>query len=178
MSRRPLAPGSTCREQALEDCPRYVPRTLEAWIASPELRLAAYGYTCRMINIDAILDRAMREGVQPDDATSGASTYRRTLERVREASAINRRWAGAEATRNLVVLARLEVKYRQLAEPRSEPGVDAALEILEPRHRSGIVERQELRRPHARHLLDRIDPVIGVGEPAPRQAASRTPADA
>ena len=113
----PLLLAAPAGAQALEDCPRYVPRTLEAWIASPEPRLAAYGYTCRMINIDATLDRAMREGVQPDDATSWASTYRRTLERVREASALNRRWAGAEATRNLVVLARLELKYRRLAEP-------------------------------------------------------------
>ena len=103
--------------QALEDCPRYVPSTLETWIASPEQRLAAYGYTCRMINVDAPLDRATREGVQPDDATNWANTYRRMLERVREASTLNRRWAGAEATRNLAVLARLEVKYRRLAEP-------------------------------------------------------------
>jgi hypothetical protein len=102
--------------QALEDCPHYVPNTLEAWIASPEARLAAYGYTCRMINIDATLDRAMSEGVQPDDIATWADTYRRTLARIREAAAVNRRWAGAEATRNLAVLARLEVKYRKLAE--------------------------------------------------------------
>ena len=103
--------------QALEDCPHYVPSTLEAWIASPDLRIAAYGYTCRMINIDTTLDQARREGLQPDDAQTWADTYRRTLERVREASAVNRRWRGAEATRNLAVLTRLEVKYRRLAEP-------------------------------------------------------------
>ena len=102
--------------QALEDCPHYVPSTLEAWIASPDLRIVAYGYTCRMINIDATLDRAMREGVQSDDGTTWADTYRRTLARIREAAAVNRRWAGAEATRNLAVLTRLEVKYRRLAE--------------------------------------------------------------
>ena len=102
--------------QALEDCPRYVPSTLETWIASPELRLAGYGYTCRMINVDATLDRATREGVQPDDAATWVEAYRRTLECIREAAAVNRRWAGAEATRNLAVLARLEVKYRRLAE--------------------------------------------------------------
>lgn len=107
------APASA---QALEDCPRYVPSTLESWIASSEQRLAAYGYTCRMINVDTTLDRATREGVQPDDAATWAETYRRTLERIREAAAVNRRWAGAEATRNLAVLARLEVKYRRLAE--------------------------------------------------------------
>lgn len=102
--------------QALEDCPRYVPSTLEGWIASPEPRLAAYGYTCRMINIDATLDRALREGVQTDDKATWTETYRRTLERVREAAAVNRSWAGADATRNLAVLTRLEVKYRRLAE--------------------------------------------------------------
>ncbi len=103
--------------QALEDCPRYVPATLETWIASPDLKLAAYGYTCRMINIDTTLSQAMREGVQASDSATWLETYRRTLERVREASAINRRWAGPEATRNLAVLPRLEVKYRRLAEP-------------------------------------------------------------
>lgn len=103
--------------QALEDCPRYVPTTLEAWIASPDLKLAAYGYTCRMVNIDTTLSQAMREGVQANDRATWIETYRRTLERVREASALNRRWAGAEATRNLAVLTRLEVKYRRLAEP-------------------------------------------------------------
>ena len=103
--------------QALEDCPRYVPATLETWIASSDLKLAAYGYTCRMINIDATLSQATREGVQSDDRATWHETYRRTLERVREASALNRRWAGPEATRNLAVLTRLEVKYRRLAAP-------------------------------------------------------------
>lgn len=102
--------------QALEDCPHYVPSTLEAWIASPDLRIAAYGYTCRVINIDATLDRALREGVQSDDDATWADTYRRTLARIREAAAVNRHWAGADATRNLAVLTRLEVKYRRLAE--------------------------------------------------------------
>ncbi len=83
----------------------------------PDLKLAAYGYTCRMINIDTTLSQAMREGVQANERTTWTETYRRTLERVREASAVNRRWAGAEATRNLAVLTRLEVKYRRLAEP-------------------------------------------------------------
>ena len=103
--------------QALEDCPHYVPSTLEAWIASSDLRVAAYGYTCRMINLDAGLDQARREGLQSDDAATWTETYRRMLGRIREASALNRRWAGAEATRNLAVLTRLEVKYRRLAEP-------------------------------------------------------------
>lgn len=102
--------------QALEDCPLYAPSTLEAWIASPDLKVAAYGYTCRMINIDATLSQATREGTQQGDRTVWMETYRRTLERIREASAVNRRWAGAEATRNLAVLTRLEVKYRRLAE--------------------------------------------------------------
>ena len=101
---------------ALEDCPLYAPSTLEAWIASPDLKVAAYGYTCRMINIDATLSQAAREGTQQDDRTAWTETYRRALERIREASAVNRRWAGAEATRNLAVLTRLEVKYRRLAE--------------------------------------------------------------
>lgn len=112
-----LASATPAAAQALEDCPRYVPSTLEAWIASSDLRLAAYGYTCRMINIDTTLSQAMREGVQSSDGMAWIDTYRRTLERVREASAVNRRWAGAEATRNLAVLTRLEVKYRRLAEP-------------------------------------------------------------
>lgn len=103
--------------QALEDCSRYVPSTLEAWIASPDPKLAAYGYTCRMINIDTTLSQAKREGVQASDGATWTETYRRTLERVREASALNRRWAGPEATRNLAVLTRLEAKYRKLAEP-------------------------------------------------------------
>lgn len=103
--------------QALEDRPKYVPSTLEAWITSSDLRIAAYGYTCRMINIDAVLSRARREGIQSSDTTTWTDTYRRTLERIREASAVNRRWAGPEATRNLAVLTRLEVKYRRLAEP-------------------------------------------------------------
>lgn len=102
--------------QALEDCPLYAPSTLEAWIASPDLKVVAYGYTCRMINIDATLSQATREGTQQDDRTAWTETYRRTLERIREASAVNRRWAGAEAARNLAVLTRLEVKYRRLAE--------------------------------------------------------------
>lgn len=102
--------------QALEDCPLYAPSTLEAWITSPDLKVAAYGYTCRMINIDATLSQATREGMQQGDRTAWTETYRRTLERIREASAVNRRWAGAEATRNLAVLTRLEVKYRRLAE--------------------------------------------------------------
>lgn len=102
--------------QALEDCPRYLPATLETWIASSDLKLAAYGYTCRMINIDATLSQAKREGVQSDDRATWLETYRRTLERVREASALNRRWAGAEATRNLAVLTHLEAKYRRLSE--------------------------------------------------------------
>ncbi|MCC8428475.1 hypothetical protein LJ725_05830 [Reyranella aquatilis] len=112
-----MAFATPAAAQALEDCPRYVPITLEAWIASPDLKLAAYGYTCRMINIDTTLSQAMREGVQASDSATWLETYRRTLERVREASAINRRWAGPEATRNLAVLTRLEVKYRRLAEP-------------------------------------------------------------
>ena len=101
--------------QALEDCGRYAPSTLEVWISSSDLKLAAYGYTCRMINIDATLSQAMHEGVQAGDSMTWMETYRRTLERVREASALNRRWAGPEATRNLAVLTRLEVKYRRLA---------------------------------------------------------------
>lgn len=112
-----LAFATPAASQALEDCPSYVPSILETWIASPDLRLAAYGYTCRMINIDRTLSQARREGVQANDSTTWIETYRRTLERVREASAVNRRWAGAEATRNLAVLTRLEVKYRRLAEP-------------------------------------------------------------
>ncbi len=103
--------------QALEDCPHYVPSTLETWIASSDLRVAAYGYTCRMINIDAVLSRARREGVQSYDAATWIDTYHRTLDRIREASALNRRWAGPDASRNLAALARLEVKYRRLAEP-------------------------------------------------------------
>ena len=102
--------------QALEDCPLYAPSTLESWITSPDLKVAAYGYTCRMINIDATLSQATREGTQQGDRTAWTETYRRTLERIREASAVNRRRAGAEATRNLAVLTRLEVKYRRLAE--------------------------------------------------------------
>lgn len=112
-----MAVAMPAAAQALEDCPRYVPRTLEAWIASPDLKLAAYGYTCRMINIDTTLSQAMREGVQASDSATWLETFRLTLERVREASALNRRWAGPEATRNLAVLTRLEVKYRRLAEP-------------------------------------------------------------
>lgn len=112
-----LAFATPVAAQALEDCPRYVPSTLEAWIASADIKLAAYGYTCRMINIDTTLSQAMREGVQANDGATWIETYRRTLERVREASAVNRRWAGAEATRNLAALTRLEVKYRRLAEP-------------------------------------------------------------
>lgn len=103
--------------QSLEDCSHYVPSTLESWITSSDLRIAAYGYTCRMINIDALLSRARREGVQSDDAATWIDTYRRTLDRIREASALNRRWAGPDASRNLAALARLEVKYRRLTEP-------------------------------------------------------------
>lgn len=112
-----LACAKPAVAQALEDCPHYVPSTLEAWIASSDLKLAAYGYTCRMINIDQALSQAMREGVQANDSIVWTEAFRLTLERVREASAVNRRWAGAEATRNLAVLTRLELKYRRLAEP-------------------------------------------------------------
>lgn len=65
-----MAFATPAAAQALEDCPRYVPRTLEAWIASPDLKLAAYGYTCRMINIDTTLSQAMREGVQASDSAT------------------------------------------------------------------------------------------------------------
>jgi hypothetical protein len=112
-----IAPDAVAQTLSLEDCGRYVPSTLESWIASPDLKIAAYGYTCRMINIDAALTRAKAEGLQPDEAETWAAAYRRTLERTREAAALNRRWAGPEATRNLAVLSRLEVKYRRLAEP-------------------------------------------------------------
>ncbi len=71
--------------QALEDCSHYVPSTLEAWIASSDLRVAAYGYTCRMINIDVVLSQARREGLQSDDAATWTDAYRRMLERIREA---------------------------------------------------------------------------------------------
>ncbi len=80
--------ASPAGAQALEDCPNYVPSTLEGWIVSPDQRLAVYGYTCRMINIDVTLDRATREGMQPDDTARWAETYRRTLTRIREASAL------------------------------------------------------------------------------------------
>jgi hypothetical protein len=101
---------------ALEDCPRYAPSTLEAWIASPDLTLSAQGYTCRVINIDAALTRARNEGLQPDEAATWTDAYSRTLDRIREAAAFNRRWATPEAMRNLALLTRLEVKYRKLAD--------------------------------------------------------------
>src|ERR1700757_5113017 len=51
-----------------------------------------------------------------------------------------------------------------------ETGIHPALEVLERRHGTRVVERQQLRGPHAGHPLHRIDPVIGVGEPAPGEA--------
>jgi len=96
---------------ALEDCPRYAPSTLENWIVSSELSVAAQAYVCRVINIDAALMQARNEGTPPD-----AETYTRTLERIREAAALNRRWATAEGMRNLTLLSRLEIKYRRMAE--------------------------------------------------------------
>ena len=101
---------------ALEDCPRYAPSTLEAWIASPELRLSAQGYACRVINIDAALTRARSEGLQPGEDATWIDAYSRTLDRIREAAALNRRWATPEAMRNLALLNRLELKYRKLAD--------------------------------------------------------------
>ena len=101
---------------ALEDCPRYAPSTLESWIASTELPLSAQAYACRVINIDTTLTRARTEGLQPDDAASWTEAYGRTLDRIREAAALNRRWGTAEGMRNLTLLSRLEVKYRRLAE--------------------------------------------------------------
>ena len=111
-----LPPSVHAQTLALEDCPRYAPSTLEAWIASPELSLAAQGYACRVINIDGALTRARSEGLQPDEAATWTEAYSRTLDRIREAAALNRRWATPEAMRNLALLARLEVKYRKLAE--------------------------------------------------------------
>jgi hypothetical protein len=111
-----LSPSAVAQTPALEDCPRYAPSTLEAWITAPELRLAAQGYACHVINIDAALTRARNEGLQPDEAATWTEAYSRTLDRIREAAALNRRWATPEAMRNLALLARLEVKYRKLAD--------------------------------------------------------------
>jgi len=112
-----LLPSSALAQTlALEDCPRYAASTLEAWISSPELHLAAHGYACRVINIDAALTRARNEGLQPDEAATWTEAYSRTLDHIREAAALNRRWATPEAMRNLALLMRLEVKYRKLAD--------------------------------------------------------------
>jgi hypothetical protein len=107
---------ASAQSLALEDCPRYAPSTLETWIASAELHLAAQAYACRVINIDATLMRARSEGLQPDDAATWLEAYSRTLDRIREAAVLNRRWGTAEGMRNLTLLSRLELKYRRLAE--------------------------------------------------------------
>ena len=113
-----LLPASAFGQSlALEDCPRYAPSTLENWIASTELPLSAQAYACRVINIDTTLTRARTEGLQPDDDdASWTEAYGRTLDRIREAAELNRRWGTAEDMRNLALLARLELKYRRLAE--------------------------------------------------------------
>jgi hypothetical protein len=111
-----LSAPAFAQSLALEDCPRYAPSTLENWIASAELHLAAQAYACRVINIDTALTRERSEGVQPDDATTWSEAYSRTLDRIREAAALNRRWGTAEGMRNLTLLLRLEIKYRRLAE--------------------------------------------------------------
>jgi hypothetical protein len=111
-----LVPPAFAQSLALEDCPRYAPSTLESWIASIEIHLSAQAYACRVINIDTALTRARREGLQPDDAATWSEAYGRTLDRIREAAALNRRWGTAEGMRNLTLLSRLEVKYRRLAE--------------------------------------------------------------
>ena len=111
-----LAPSAFAQSLALEDCPRYAPSTLESWIASSELHLAAQAYACRVINIDTALTRARTEDLQPEDTVTWSEAYSRTLDRIREAAALNRRWGTAEAMRNLALLSRLEIKYRRLAE--------------------------------------------------------------
>lgn len=106
-----FGPPALAQSLALEDCPRYAPSTLESWIASSELPMAAQAHACRVINMDAALTQARNEGRLPS-----AELYGRTLDLIREAAAFNRRWGTAEGMRNLTLLNRLELKYRRLVE--------------------------------------------------------------
>src|SRR5580704_9660120 len=60
---------------------------------------------------------------------------------------------------------------RLLSAAGTEPVVDAALEAREGFQALPVRKRQQLHQDHAADVARRIDPVIGVGEPSPGEAA-------
>lgn len=108
--------------QALEDCPRYSPEVLDGWKRSSDIRLAAYGHTCRQINIDAYISQQTRDGFSAVDSHYWIETYQNFLRGADAAIAVNRNWNTADAARNLGVINRLQLKYRKLAQ-NTQPGV-------------------------------------------------------
>src|ERR1035437_5884186 len=74
--------------------------------------------------------------------------------------------ARVRATRWLAMTARLRRLLRRI-----EAGIDAALEACERFQALLVGERQHLHQDHAGDVARRVDPVIGVGEPRPGEAA-------
>lgn len=126
--------------QPLEDCARYSPKALETWMQSPDQRVAAYGHTCRMINVDAYVDEQTQNGFSAVDSHYWLDTYRNTVSSIDRAVEVNRAWAGGDAARNMGILNRLSLKYRKLA-GNTEPGVAtgsyAGIEVESPAERFG-----------------------------------------
>ena len=110
----PLLPAASAVAQPLEDCPRYSLQTLTSWMQSPETRIAAYGHTCRAINLDQLLSQQAREGFTPADPLYWTESYRSQIGIIDRAMTVNRAWAGPDAVRNLGMLNRLYLKYRKL----------------------------------------------------------------
>ena len=108
--------------QALEDCPRYSPQTLEGWKRSADQRVVAYAHTCRMINVDAYISEQTSDGFSAADSHYWIDSYRNNLANLDAASAVNRAWNGPDSARNLGVLNRLTLKYRKLV-ANTQPGV-------------------------------------------------------
>ena len=56
---------------------------------------------------------------------------------------------------------------------RIEAGIDAALEVRERFQALLVPEWQQLHKDHAGDVARRIDPVVGIGEASPGEAAGR-----
>lgn len=112
---------SSATAQSLSQCAAYSPETLDARMQSRDLQVAAYAHTCRMINVDAYVSQQTSAGFSASDSHYWIETYQNIQDGIERALAVNRRWAGTEASRNLNALNRLADKYRRLV-AETEPG--------------------------------------------------------